>query len=146
MKYVIILLMGLWVCSNSIGQKLDIGVKIDSCIDPYGLNKVDFIIRNMNDFDCFIKTNFLAVYFGIYASDGELVQKKSSNHLNRIGENEYTRVGKNSNVTITWLADFWDNFDFKINQEYYIISSYEYSHLTRKEKKKFKNSDFKLIK
>jgi hypothetical protein len=87
----------------------------------------------------------LPFYFGIYSSNGDVVQRKTTRHLNAIGNNEYTKIDKNSKVTVEWLADFFDNYDFKLNQDYYIDTSYEYSHLTRDEKRKSRNPNFKLI-
>ncbi len=145
MRYLIILFVNLIICNYSSSQNLDIKIRIDTCIDARLKNKVDFIIENNNDFDCWIKTEFLLFYFGIYSFNGDLVQRKTTRHLNEIGKNEYMKIGKKSKVTIEWSADFFDNYDFKPNEKYYIATSYEYSHLTKDEKKKFKNSDFKLI-
>ncbi len=145
MKFSIFLLLSILVCSHSFGQGLTIKIKVDSCVDANATNRVQFLIENKNNFECVIKTNFLPFYFGIYSLNGEMVPKKSSRHLNNVGNDEYIKIGKNSSESISWLADFWDNFEFKLNQEYYIATTYEYSHLTKDEKKKFKKSDIKLV-
>jgi len=145
MKFSIFLLASIVLYNHSLGQGLTIKIKVDNCVDANTINKVQFLIENNNNFDCVVKTEFLPFYFGIYSLTGEMVQRKTSRHLNTVGNNEYIQIGKNSSESIYWLADFWDNYEFKPNQEYYIATTYEYSHLTKDEKKKFKNSDVKLV-
>jgi hypothetical protein len=132
-------------CGYSLGQQLDIKIVIDTCIDARLQNKVEFVIENHSTYDYWIKNEFLPFYFSIYTPDGELVGRKTTRHLNSIGNTEYTKIDKNSRVIVHWVADFFDNYDFQINKKYYIKTCYEYPFLTREEKKKSKNSDFKLI-
>jgi hypothetical protein len=146
MKLSIFLLISIFFYNHSIGQELIIKIKVDTCINPNAVNKVEFLIENKNNFECVVKTEFLPFYFGIYSLTGEMVERKSTRHLNAIGNKEYIIIGKNSSESISWSADFWDNFEFNQNQEYYIATTYEYSYLTRNEKKKFKKSDIKLVK
>jgi hypothetical protein len=145
MRYIILSLVSLIISEFSFCQNLDIKIKTDTCIDASIENKIIFVIENNNDFDYWIKTEYLTFYFGVYTLKGEPVQRRTTRHLNRIGKNEYTLIDKNSKVTVEWITDFFDNYRFKFNHDYYIQTSYEYIHMTREEKKKSKKPNFKLI-
>lgn len=145
MRHTIILITLLQLSVSSFGQTLDINITIDTCIDARFKNKVSFVIENRNSIDYWIKTEFLTYYFQVFDTNGESIGRKTTRHLNLIGNNEYTKIEKSTIVTIDWLADFFDNYDFQINQEYYLVTSYEYPYLTRDEKKKNKKNDFKLV-
>jgi hypothetical protein len=144
MKYLFLLFICLQTGKLTIGQKLEISIKIDTCVDARLHNKVSFEIANKDNIDYWIKTEFLPFYFALYNVKGEMIERKTTRHLNLIGNSEYTLIPKNSKVKIDWLADFFNNYDFSLNQDYYLETSYEYSHLAKEEKKKSKNSDFKL--
>jgi hypothetical protein len=146
MKSLTFLLISLILWNDIIAQQLIIKIKVDTCIDVNKMNKVEFLVENNNNFDCVVKTEYLPFYFGVYSVTGEIVHRKTSRHNNIVGYNEYVTIDKNSSKVIPWLADFWGNLQFKLNQEYYIEATYEYSYLTKEEKRKFKKSLVKLVK
>lgn len=123
-------------------------IELDSCIKNYEKNKVCFFIENKTDFDIWIKNYLLTFYFWVYDMNGTQVQRKSSRHLNceEIGQGEYTKIPKNKKVKIGWLADFFENYNFKKEEDYFIKSSYELTYLNREEKKKTRKTDFYLPK
>jgi hypothetical protein len=145
MRHTIILITLLQLNISSFGQTLDISITIDTCVDARFKNRVSFVIENRNSIDYWIKTELLTYYFQVIDINGQSIGIKTTRHLNLIGNNEYTKIEKSTKVTIEWLADFFDNYDFQINHEYYIVASYEYPNLTRDEKKKSKKTDFKLV-
>ena len=121
-------------------------IEIDTCINASSSNYVSFIIENPTDSDLWIRTYFLVLYRGVYSLNGKMVSRKTTRHSNveDIGEEQYTKIDKNSTRTIKWMANFFENTQFELNKEYYIETGYEYSHLTRKEKNKFPKSGLKL--
>lgn len=126
------------------GQGLKINLSLDSCIYLNGENPVVFVLTNEDSVDCWVKTEHLPIYFGIYSEDEEIVSRKTSQQNDRLNQGEYTKIEGNSTVKIMWNLNF-ENYNLVKNQKYFIQTSYEYNHLTREEKKRVKKTDFKLI-
>ncbi|MDT0606850.1 hypothetical protein [Croceitalea rosinachiae] len=122
-------------------------IEIDSCVNASSRNYVSFIIENPTDSDLWIQTYFLTFYRGVYSQDGKMVSRKSTRHSNilDIGEEEYTKIDKNSTRIIKWKADFFENLQFELNKEYYLECGYQPPHLGRKEKRKLKKLNIELL-
>lgn len=145
MKNLILVVILVLLQGYAFSQNLTISIKVDTCIDARYSNNVSYIIENHGNSDLWIKTEYLNMYFGVYSSSGEMVQRKTTRHNNEINVDEYTKIEKNSQVVVTWKADFFDNIKFELGQEYYIEAGYEYLHPNRDEKKRSRRSDFVLI-
>lgn len=125
-------------------QKLEMTLEVEPCVNASTENRVNFIIENQTDADYWIKPNFLTFSFRVYSKDGDTISRKTTKHLNQVSNSEYIKVGKNSKVEIEWVSDFFENYQFTLNEKYYLVSGYELTHLTRKEKKKFLKSGLRL--
>jgi len=143
MKVLIINLFAIPITSVCFSQNLKMELVIQKCIDASSRDTVTFIIENPTDSDIWIKPDYLTFYFGVCASNGEIISRKTTRHLNRIGSN-FFKIGKKSKKELKWTTDFFDNYQFELNKEYYVECGYEPPHLTRKEKREIKESNINL--
>ena len=103
-----------------------------------------FVIENLTDSDIWIDPLYLTFYFEVYSVNGNKISRKTSRHLDAL-ESDFRKVEKKSNKELEWNTDFFDNFQFELNEEYYLKCGYEPPILRGKDKRVLKTQNIELL-